>query len=107
MPHHCRRGLNGEWRYFPGDKWHNPHWDNNPHKNPYSEWDNIPINGLPPRIGAPIPAPTPQSTGPDTGSGITMPQINIPTPSPAASGPAVVAGGGALLILILGVLALA
>lgn len=22
----------GEWRYFPGDKYHNPHWDFNPHK---------------------------------------------------------------------------
>jgi hypothetical protein len=41
----------GEWRYFPGDKWHNPHWDYNPHSNPNSPWDNIPINGLPPRIG--------------------------------------------------------
>jgi hypothetical protein len=41
----------GEWRYFPGDKWHNPHWDYNPHLNPNSRWDNIPINGLPPRIG--------------------------------------------------------
>jgi hypothetical protein len=41
----------GEWRYFPGDKWHNPHWDHNPHSNPNSPWDNIPINGLPPRIG--------------------------------------------------------
>jgi hypothetical protein len=41
----------GEWRYFPGDKWHNPHWDYNGHGNPKSPWDNIPINGLPPRIG--------------------------------------------------------
>lgn len=41
----------GEWRYFPGDKWHNPHWDHNPHSNPNSPWDNVPINGLPPRIG--------------------------------------------------------
>jgi hypothetical protein len=41
----------GEWRYFPGDMRHNPHWDYNPHSNPNSRWDNIPINGLPPRIG--------------------------------------------------------
>lgn len=40
-----------EWRYFPGDRWHNPHWDFNGHGNPNSPWDNIPINGLPPRIG--------------------------------------------------------
>ncbi len=40
----------GEWRYFPGDRWHNPHWDYNGHGNPNSPWDNIPINGLPPRI---------------------------------------------------------
>jgi hypothetical protein len=41
----------GEWRYFPGDKWHNPHWDYNGHGNPNSPWGNIPVNGLPPRIG--------------------------------------------------------
>jgi hypothetical protein len=41
----------GEWRYSPADKWHNPHWDYNAHSNPNSRWDNIPINGLPPRIG--------------------------------------------------------
>jgi RHS repeat-associated protein len=39
----------GEWRYFPEDKWHNPHWDYNPHNRPKSPWQNIPINGLPPR----------------------------------------------------------
>ena len=41
----------GEWRYFPGDNWHNPHWDYNGHVNPNSPWGNIPIGGLPPRIG--------------------------------------------------------
>jgi RHS repeat-associated protein len=41
----------GEWRYFPGDKWHNPHWDYNPHSIPSSPWQNIPIGGLPPVKG--------------------------------------------------------
>lgn len=40
----------GEWRYFPGDRWHNPHWDYNPHDSPNSGWQNIPIGDLPPRI---------------------------------------------------------
>jgi RHS repeat-associated protein len=40
----------GEWRYFPGDKYHNPHWDYNPHNVPKSPWQNIPINNLPPLI---------------------------------------------------------
>ncbi|MEO8630965.1 MAG: RHS repeat-associated core domain-containing protein, partial [Betaproteobacteria bacterium] len=39
----------GEWRYFPEDIWHNPHWDYNPHDRPSSPWQNIPIGGLPPR----------------------------------------------------------
>jgi hypothetical protein len=38
----------GEWRYFPGDQYHNPHWDFNPHKNPNEPWENVPIGGLPP-----------------------------------------------------------
>lgn len=132
----------GEWRYFPGDKWHNPHWDYNPHSNPNSPWDNIPINGLPPRIGqappiisglppwlqtapgtpgppqnpllAPfpgvtMPTPTPppaQAPGPSL-----IPHIDIPAPSPGdlqtAGGETAVVGGGGLLLLILGALALA
>jgi len=126
----------GEWRYFPGDEWHNPHWDYNSHTNPRSRWDNIPINGMPPRIGEEVPglppwmqgapssppqnpltvpypdvsAPLPP-TGPprDPGMGpdVTLPYIDIPLPDPAAGGPAVVAGGGALLLLILGALAVA
>jgi RHS repeat-associated protein len=39
----------GEWRYYPGDKWHNPHWDYNPHSSPASQWENVPIGDLPPR----------------------------------------------------------
>lgn len=126
----------GEWRYFPGDKWHNPHWDYNPHSNPRSGWDNIPINGVPPRIGEEIPGLPPWMQGapssppqnplkvpypdvsvplppaapiPDPGIGpdVAMPHIDIPLPGPAAGGPAVVAGGGALLLLILGALAVA
>jgi RHS repeat-associated protein len=38
----------GEWRWFPGDKWHNPHWDNNAHDRPNSPWVNVPHGGLPP-----------------------------------------------------------
>jgi hypothetical protein len=38
----------GEWRYLPGDRWHNPHWDHNPHDRPGSQWQNIPIGDLPP-----------------------------------------------------------
>jgi RHS repeat-associated protein len=26
----------GEWRWYPGDRWHNPHWDYNPHNSPSS-----------------------------------------------------------------------
>ena len=106
------------------------------HTNPRSRADNIPINGMPPRIGEEVPglppwmqgapssppqnpltvpypdvsAPLPP-TGPprDPGMGpdVTMPYIDIPLPDPAAGGPAVVAGGGALLLLILGALAVA
>lgn len=39
----------GEWRYSPEDKWHNPHWDYNPHYKPSSPWQNVPIGPLPPR----------------------------------------------------------
>ena len=39
----------GEWRYFPGDRWHFPHWDYNPHDAPRSEWRNGPL-----RPGEPI-----------------------------------------------------
>lgn len=39
----------GEWRYSPEDRWHNPHWDHNPHDRPQSPWQNIPIGDLPPR----------------------------------------------------------
>jgi hypothetical protein len=38
----------GEWRWYGGDKWHNPHWDHHPHNAPNSGWVNIPHGGLPP-----------------------------------------------------------
>jgi len=42
----------GEWRYSPEDKYHNPHWDYNPHDQPNSPWQNIPIGGKPPLKGS-------------------------------------------------------
>ena len=38
----------GEWRYHDEDKWHNPHWDYNPHDAPSSSWEQVPIGDLPP-----------------------------------------------------------
>ncbi len=49
----------GEWRYSPGDKYHNPHWDYNPHQpdqvgeKPGNEWRNIPIDNKPPVKSSP------------------------------------------------------
>jgi len=37
----------GEWRWSPEDKYHNPHWDYNPHSHPSSPWENIPHADLP------------------------------------------------------------
>jgi hypothetical protein len=87
----------GEWRYFPGDTWHNPHWDYNPHSNPNAPWDNIPINGLPPRIGdaPPIITGLPPWLQNPAASGVPGPPQNpllapfpgatMPTPPPASS----------------------
>ena len=87
----------GEWRYFPGDKWHNPHWDYNPHSNPNAPWDNIPINGLPPRIGDAPPIisglppwlqnpAAPGIPGPPQNPLLTpFPGATMPTPPPAPS----------------------
>jgi len=36
----------GEWRYDPGDKYHNPHWNYKP-PGQAQEWQNIPIDNLP------------------------------------------------------------
>lgn len=38
----------GEWRWFPGDNWHNPHWDHNAHDGKSAPWTNVPHGGLPP-----------------------------------------------------------
>jgi hypothetical protein len=81
----------GEWRYFPGDKWHNPHWDYNPHSNPNAPWDNIPINGLPPRIGdsPSIISGLPPWLQNPAASGIPGPAQNpLLTPFPGATMPA-------------------
>lgn len=37
----------GEWRYSPGDKYHNPHWDYKP-AGKSQQWQNVPIDGKPP-----------------------------------------------------------
>jgi hypothetical protein len=36
----------GEWRWFPGNKWHNPHWDYNPHDAKGSPWVELFSVGL-------------------------------------------------------------
>jgi hypothetical protein len=38
----------GEWRWSPENKWHNDHWDYNPHTRPDSPWENVPHGGKPP-----------------------------------------------------------
>ncbi|MBL0319871.1 MAG: hypothetical protein IPP74_11370 [Alphaproteobacteria bacterium] len=38
----------GEWRCFPGDKYHNPHWDYKP-SGLNQAWQNVPIGNLPTR----------------------------------------------------------
>lgn len=38
----------GEWRWHPGNRHHNPHWDYNPHDRPQAPWENIPHGDLPP-----------------------------------------------------------
>lgn len=39
----------GEWRWAPEDRYHNPHWDYNPHDKPNSPWQNMSYKNLPPR----------------------------------------------------------
>jgi hypothetical protein len=48
----------GEWRYFPEDEHHNPHWDYNPHQKGTKDgnkWQNIPIDNKPPLKIKPVP----------------------------------------------------
>lgn len=86
----------GEWRFFPGDKWHNPHWDYNPHNAPNSPWDNVPIGGLPhlkdnPSIitGLPPWLQNPAAPGvpgpPQNPLLAPFPGAEMPTPAPAPS----------------------
>lgn len=66
----------GEWRYFPGDRYHNPHWDYNAHNMPKgAPWQNVPIDNLPPVKGAPAPAEAPP------------PRPAVPVPPPAEAPP--------------------
>jgi hypothetical protein len=81
----------GEWRYFPGDNRHNPHWDYNGHPNPNSPWGNIPIGGLPPRIGEapPIVSGLPPWLQAPAATGVPGPPQNpLLTPFPGAVMPA-------------------
>lgn len=87
----------GEWRYFPGDKYHNPHWDYNPHNMPKgAPWQNVPINNLPPVKGGPapveaapprpaVPAPPPVEAAP--------PRPAVPVPPPAEPAAPPIRGG--------------
>jgi hypothetical protein len=82
----------GEWRYFPGDKYHNPHWDYNPHNIPKgAEWQNIPIDNLPPLKGDPAPVEAPPS----------RPAVPMPPPAEAPPAPRPlppVEGGGGPMV---------
>jgi len=84
----------GEWRYFPGDKYHNPHWDFNPHNAPNSPWDNVPIGDLPPVKGNPIITGLPPWLENPAAPGVAGPPQNpllapfpgtdMPSPAPSA-----------------------
>ncbi len=83
----------GEWRYYPGDEWrHNPHWDYKPRPGPGSDWDNIPIDGLPPISNPEIVAGLPPwLLDPHAASGppvVLGPQNPLLAPFPGATMPA-------------------
>ena len=87
----------GEWRYFPGDRYHNPHWDYNPRTIPKgAEWQNIPIDNRPPLKGdpAPVEAPPPRPAVPPA---VVEPPAEPKAP-PARGGPlgGFPVGGGVL-----------
>jgi hypothetical protein len=87
----------GEWRYFPGDNYHNPHWDYNPHNMPKgAAWQNIPVDNLPPVKGglAPVEAAPPRPAVPPA---LVEPPAEPKAP-PARGGPlgGLPLGGGAL-----------
>ncbi|MDT5230440.1 MAG: hypothetical protein QOJ56_1473 [Mycobacterium sp.] len=71
----------GEWRYFPGDKYRNPHWDYNPNDRNNPDWENIPIGGLPPHKAVPDPPAPPVPNRPPQ-----FPPMDMPDP-PAAPAP--------------------
>jgi hypothetical protein len=71
----------GEWRYYPGNKYHNPHWDYNPHDVPNARWQNIPIDNLPPLKGNPAPAEAPP---PRPAPGAVPPTVVEPPAEPKA-----------------------
>lgn len=98
----------GEWRYDPGaDKWHNPHWDYNPHDRKFARWQNIQIGDLPPhtaeaapRGGAPAPKspPAPRSVpAPAPPVEAPTPPKPGPTPTPPKVGKGPMTGGGPTL----------
>jgi hypothetical protein len=78
----------GEWRYDPGDRpgdrWHNPHWDYNPHLPHDREWKNIPIGDLPPHKEVPDPPASPVPITPPQFPPLDMPDPPAPmyTPPP-------------------------
>ncbi|KMO82874.1 hypothetical protein [Mycolicibacterium chlorophenolicum] len=89
----------GEWRYFPGDRYHNPHWDFNPHDVPNAPWDNIPIGDLPPVKDSPVVSslppwlqspPLPNTVEPGQNPllapfpGNAMPGTPVPAPGPVS-----------------------
>lgn len=88
----------GEWRYFPGDRYHNPHWDFNPHSVPNSPWDNVPIGDLPPVKDNPIitvlppwlaDSAVPGTTGPPQSPLLApFPGADMPAPRPFSTPPA-------------------
>ncbi|HZN78690.1 MAG TPA: hypothetical protein VFC01_03225 [Mycobacterium sp.] len=96
----------GEWRYYPGNKHHNPHWDYNPHDVPNARWQNVPINNLPPVKGGPAPveaAPPRPAVPASPPAEAAPPRPAVPVPPPAEAPPirggptgGLPLGGGAL-----------
>jgi hypothetical protein len=72
----------GEWRFDPGSKYHNPHWDYNPHNTKFSEWQNIAIGDLPSVKGQPPAEPPPAGRPPVAGEA-APPARPEPAPPPA------------------------
>jgi hypothetical protein len=86
----------GEWRYYPGDEYRNPHWDYNSHENPRSRWDNVEINNLPSHTSKAAPKSTPgEPSAPKAPvePPATKSPVEIPPPPKLGRGPIV--GGGA------------